>query len=255
MSDGPSSETVPAVVLAGGKAKPEVVAATGVANRALVQVDGRTMLDHVVGALVAAESVGRIVVVGDVPDSESYARVPDRGSMVENMYAGLEVLGPSPFALIATSDIPYVTRDGVDDFVQRAVAAGGDFVYPIVRVADCYAKFPGLKRTAVKIREGEFTGGNIVLVRPDAMARMHDRISRAYALRKSPAKLALMLGLGTVTLFGLSILIRRGLLSIPRLEAAVSRLMGGKARAAISPYPELATDIDSAEDLAALARR
>jgi hypothetical protein len=36
------------------------------------------------------------------------------------------------------------------------------------------------------------------------------------------------------------------------LERAVGRLLGGTAKAYVSPYPEIATDIDKPSDLAAI---
>src|SRR5688572_24270244 len=90
MSRSPLSQPIPAVVLAGGKAKPELAAATGQANRALVVVNGKPLLHHVVDALHASEAVGEIVVVGDVPDGADYARLPDQGDFVANVTKGVE---------------------------------------------------------------------------------------------------------------------------------------------------------------------
>lgn len=244
----------PAVVLAGGKAKPEIAAATGVENRALIAVKGRTMLACVVEALRAAPGIGTVTVVGDLPDSTDYARVPDHGGFVENIFAGLEAAGAAEFALIATSDIPFVTADAVEDFVTRGAALDADMVYPIVPVAACYKRFPGVRRTSLALREGRFTGGNMVLVRPGFLRAQRARIAEAYAARKSPVRLALMLGLGTTLRVVSTLLGVPGLLAIPRLEASVSRLLGGSARALVSPYPEIATDIDRPDDLAAILR-
>ena len=42
--------------MAGGRAKPEIVEATGLTNRALIPVKGRPMLSYVVEALREAET-------------------------------------------------------------------------------------------------------------------------------------------------------------------------------------------------------
>jgi hypothetical protein len=84
------------------------------------------------------------------------------------------------------------------------------------------------------------------------MQAQRERIAQAYAARKSPLRLAWMLGLGTVFRFGLSFVFGPKVLRIADLEASVSRLLGGKARALLCSDPEIATDIDRASDLAAL---
>jgi GTP:adenosylcobinamide-phosphate guanylyltransferase len=242
---------VPSIVLAGGKSKPDMIVATGVENRALIQVSGKTMLSHVVDALRSAGSPG-ICVVGNVGDSPSYRRLDDSGGFVENLFAGCEEFRDSPFVLVSTSDIPFLTRESIVDLVERGSELNADIVYPVVPVAKCYERFPGIKRTAAKIRDGEFTGGNVILARPEFLLSHRDRITRAYAARKSPLRLAIMLGLGTVARFALSLTGWRNVIAIEHLESAVSRLLGGQARALISSYPEIATDIDKPEDLEAI---
>lgn len=257
-----SGDRVPAIVLAGGSALAAAAERSGARHRALIRVGGKPMLHHVTDALAGAARVGAVIVVGDVPASAGlhadgpasagYRSIPDAGSLVENVYAGLRAVGESPRALVATCDIPFLTPEAVDDFIVRAMAAQADFVYPVVEMRLCRERFPAIRRTSVLLREGEFTGGNMVLVNTRAMAHQRERVRLAYSLRKSPARLAMVLGLSTTALFALSLVLRRGLLTIPRLEAAVSRMMGCTARAVIVPYPEIATDIDSEQDLAAI---
>src|ERR1041385_8556923 len=93
----------------------------------------------------------------------------------------------------------------------------------------------------------------MMLMRPDFLLSHRDRIASAYAARKTPLKLAMMLGPGTVGRLALSIAGVRSALSIPALELAAGRLLGGTARAYISSYPEIATDIDRPSDLEAVS--
>ena len=81
-----SAATIPAVIMAGGKAKPDIVEATGISNRAMIPVNGRPMLSYVVDALQKARSIERITVVGDLEDSAAYQRVDDQGGFVENLF-------------------------------------------------------------------------------------------------------------------------------------------------------------------------
>lgn len=242
----------PAVVLAGGQAKPEMVALTGVDNRALIPIEGRPMLFYVVRALQEAHGIDGVTVVGNVPDSPDYVRIADRGSFVENLYAGLDTAHEAEYVLITTADIPFVTPAAIEDFVQHAARIQADLLYPIVAVEKCYARFPGVKRTAIRLRNGQWTGGNMILARPAFLRRQYARIRAGYAARKSPLRLALMLGLGTTLKWVLSQVAWPALLGVAQLESTVSRVLGGQVRAVVSDFPELATDIDRPSDLMAI---
>jgi molybdopterin-guanine dinucleotide biosynthesis protein A len=238
----------PAVVLAGGTAKPELEAVIGVKIRALAEVNGKTLLGHVVDSLDGVLGIGEITVVGDVPESSLYKQVPDGGDIVTNIYAGLERYRNATYVLVSTSDLPYITAPPVASFLEEAIRLAeesrANIIYPIVEVAACYAKFPGIKRTARKFKEGAFTGGNMVLLRPEFMERQHQVIATAYAARKSTAKLAAMFGLGTLIRLVLSQTISPALLSVALLEERASSMLGGKVKALVCPHPEIATDFD-----------
>jgi GTP:adenosylcobinamide-phosphate guanylyltransferase len=239
------------VILAGGRNKPDFVRESGIEFRSLTPYQGRPMVDHVITALHQTDSIAEIIVVGAGPPTGNFQGVPDHGGFVENTYAGLEAAGGET-VLISTSDIPLITAESVEDFLRLALQADADIVYPIVHVEDCYRRFPGVKRTSAPLKDGDFTGGNMMLVRRRFMESQKDRLSRAYALRKSPLKLAMMIGMGTTVKLTLSILLRRRLLTLNELESAISRVLGGKVRAVVSRYPEIAADIDQPSDLAAI---
>lgn len=247
---------VPAVVLAGGKSKPDLQALTGQSNRALVTVNGKTLLQHVVDALHESGVCGPVSVIGDVPRCDRYDCVADGGGFVENLFAGLTPYKEAPFVVVATSDLPFLTGASVADFVrgasERAQTTGAGMVWPVVRVSTCYERYPGVKRTALKLREGEYTGGNLALVRPAFLLQHRERLAGAYAARKSPLQLARMLGLGTLGRLVLSQKVSPRLMTIAFLEERVSRLLGGPASAYLCEYPEIATDLDRPSDFEAL---
>lgn len=247
---------MPCVILAGGKAKPDLQALTGQENRALVVVQGKRMLDTAVEAVRTSGRIGSVAVVGDVPESGDYARLEDQGSFVGNVFAGARYFTDSPYLLFATSDLPFLTGESVAHFVEEALKRGEEsqaaLLYPIISVARCYERFPGVKRTSLKLREGVFTGGNLMLVRPRILAAQQARVAEAYAARKSPLRLATMLGMGTVIRLLLSQTLSPNLLTIPFLEMGVSRVLGAEARAVICEDVEIATDLDRPSDFEAL---
>lgn len=250
----------PILVMAGGKAKPELEAVIGQSRRPLAEVYGKTLLRHAIDALLAAGPdggpLGPIVVVGDLPDSPDYALLPDQGHFVDNLFSGLKLYRDEPKVLLTTADLPYLTASSVEQFTREAIALAhrseAGLIWPIVPVSSCYARFPGVKRTALKLKEGVYTGGNLALISPRLLLSQQARIAAAYAARKSPARLAGMMGLQIFTRLIASQLLLPRLLSVAQLEIGVSRLMGGTARALICDLPELATDLDRPSDFLAI---
>ena len=222
----------------------------------MVVVQGKRLLDRVVEALQETAGISAIAVVGNVPLSAAYQQIPDAGGFVENVFASLEPAIDAPYLLIATADLPFLSPENITEFVDAALEiakkTGATILYPIVPVANCYARYPNVKRTSLKIREGAFTGGNLMLVNPASLKAQHEKIAAAYAARKSPLRLALMLGVGTVFRLVLSQLLSPNLLTLPFLEARVSRLLGATARAVVCHNPEIATDLDRPSDFEAV---
>ena len=246
--------TTNVVVLAGGRNSPEMAAATGTENRALTPIGPRTMLDYVVSALGEATTVGKIFVVGSVPQSKSYTQIAGRETLLENLLAGLDAAGHGERVLVSTSDIPFLTADAAEDFLVRAAAVGADLCCSYVPLTVCTQKYPEMKRTAVRLAEGRFTLGNMMLVNPALLQNRQEAITAAYAARKSPVQVAKLLGPGLLGRLLGAQLLAPGLLSVAGLEAAVSRALGGQAAGVCSAYAEIGTDVDKPEDVA-IARR
>ena len=251
-SERPPLPRIPIVILAGGRASMDMEAATGVSNRALIQIGGKPMLLRVVEALRACELCGEITVIGKVPPSDYYSRLPDKGDFVSNTVSGAVVNGDAPFVLICTCDLPFLTGEAVTDFLtaalENAAQSGASVVYPIVPVSRCYRRYPGLKRTALKLKEGLFTGGNMMLARPQFIIGQRKRIADAYRARKSPLRLANLLGWDMIVRLLLSQTLMPRLLTLSVLESRVSQMIAGPARVFVSGYPEIATDLDKPSD-------
>lgn len=248
-----------ALILAGGKNKPEMQAACGgLENRAMLPLNGRPMLDYVMEAVRGGLTQNdRILVAGEVPTPEGCSPVPGGESLVDTLLNGVAALTPDESRLlVVTADIPFLTPEAVTDFLDQARGLGGSvqFVYPIVDAGRCREQFPEMRRTTLRIAEGEFTGGNIALLDP-AFLRKNERLLReAYAQRKSVPRLAGLLGPSLVT----RLLVSRmapGLLTIKHLEEAVGRVLNASARAIITPYAEIGTDVDRVEDIEIASRK
>lgn len=242
-----SSYGVTAVVLAGGQSKPELVAATGVANRALLQVEGETMLARVVHALRESGVIGQVVVVGNLTPPEGCRVLPDTGDFVENVLQAASLPPEEEYILYATADIPFLTPQAVADFVARGVQSGADMCYPIIPMELCCHRFPDMPRTALGLREGTFTGGNLLLVRAGTVRKQANLLRRAFAARKSVWALAKILGAGIIVRAVLAKLLSPRFLSIAHIKHRVQQLMNASAQEIITEYAEIGVDIDRAE--------
>lgn len=237
------------VVLAGTGKDTELTAQTAVKNKAFIPIAGKPMLGYVLTALRQHDDIGRIAVVGPIDDLASFKEeyeilaVPEAGSIPENISKGFEALQPRMHFLIVSADIPFLTKEAITDFLTQCKPYDHDFYYPIVHKDDNDRRFPGVERTYVKLKDGVFTGGNLFLVNPGGIAAALPRMERFLALRKSPIKLAGILGVG----FILKLLMKK--LTIAELEARFSVLFALQGKAVISKYAEIGTDVDKPADL------
>jgi GTP:adenosylcobinamide-phosphate guanylyltransferase len=246
---------IAAIVLAGGVDRGEIAAQTGVIHRPLLEVGGRPILLTTLAALRGAAAVATVTLVGPepvqavAPADAVDARAPEGDTFLGSITQGLAAAPTSTdHLLLITSDLPLITAEAIDDFVRRSLGSGAEVCYPIIPKDSCERRFPGGRRTYVRLREGTFTGGNAVLTTRSFLERSQGLIARLYAARKNPLKLA--------TLFGLPFLLGllTGRLTIPQLEARASAIISGQVAAIISHYPELGFDVDKVEDLE-VARR
>jgi molybdopterin-guanine dinucleotide biosynthesis protein A len=236
-----------AIVLAGDNKKGFVQ--QGVDNKALLPINGKPMVEYVIDALRASPFIGRISVTGPVSmlkehlgDKADYY-MEGKESLFENIKLGMEPFANDKAVLIVTSDIPMITGEMVSDFVRRCIKQGGDFCYPIVEKQLNEERFPGVERTYVRLREGTYTGGNIIYLNPAVVDRCEEFARKVIEFRKQPWKTSRLLGLKF--LVGLLL----GVLPIPKVEERFCKLLDIQAAAVIMPYPEIGNDVDKPSDL------
>ncbi len=211
------------------------------------------MVEFVLAALRAAPRIGRIALVGPHPLPGPVAdrvdlAVRERGELLENVAAGLAALGGEDPVLAAAADIPLLTAQGVTAFLDAAAALEGDVWYGAVPYDEVTRAFPDVRKTSVRLRDGTFTGGSLVLLRPHAFVRARPLLEQAVGARKRPWELARLFGPATL------VALAAGRLRIADLEERVVQLAGVRARAVICRYPEIAIDVDRPEMLAVIRR-
>ncbi len=239
---------VNALVLAGQPNNGALKEISPVANEAFIEIGNRMMLEYVLDALASADGVERIVVVG--PKKELEEKLQDRdliitqsaATLVDNVLVGAGVLPHDRKILIVTSDIPLLTGEIVDDFINQCCEEEADFYYPAIEKTENEKKYPMTKRTYVRLKEGTFTGGNLALVNPGVLGPSADMVRAFVAARKNPLKLAALLG----WTFVIKLLFHR--LSLSQLEKRFSELFDLKAVVVLTPHPEIGLDVDKPSD-------
>jgi hypothetical protein len=197
-------------------------------------------------AAIVAESVraaisplNTIVVGYKMP---GFAYVDAGASFVDSLKNGLSQVYSENFVL-AAADLPFLQPESVREIVT---AANLDMAlnYPIVRSAACAEQFPTMKRTTLRIREGEFTGGNIAVANKKWLETIFPVLENAYANRKRPLALARQVGVGTLlrVMWGR---LMPSTLPLRALEDASSRFLMAPVRAIATNRADIGADIDS----------
>lgn len=236
-----------AVVVAGSPNNGALRACSPAAFEALIPIRGRPMVRYVVDALLGTPGIREVLVVGppELGGAVPGARVvPARAGIMENVLAGLDAAGSSDPVLVATGDIPLLTPEAVADFLERCREPQADLYYPVIRRSVVEGRYPGVRRTYVRLREGSFTGGNLFLVYPTAARKVADLAERLLLYRKQPWRMGGMIGLALPVKYLL------GRLTLREAQERVCRMLGVRGAVVISPYPEIGVDVDRPADLA-----
>ena len=242
---------VDAVVLAGGDG---AVIDPTVRVKGLVPVAGKPMIEWVVEALKAAETIGRIAVV--VPTGEGLGAwtrkvdflVVSDGSFIENAIAGLSAFTPDGLVLALTGDIPALTPGAIDDFVEQSLSKGAHFSYPLVRAGDMEAQFPGSHRTYVKVSGEKVTGGNMMVLQPDVVMGNSTLGQRLFDQRKSPIGMARVIGAQFIFRYV------TGRLQVADVERKMEELLGVRCAAIYTSQASIGADVDKPIDVVVAQR-
>lgn len=229
-----------AIVLAGGR---ESGLDAQIPNKAFIQVGGRPLVAFVVSALQSARGIGRIVVAGPTEELRrglptEVLVVPDGGTIMDNVVNATGLLGSQTLTLVVGADIPLLTSGVIDEFLATCAKDQADLFYAAVPQQAMERQFPGARKTYVRLTEGAFCGGSVMLFNPKVLHRARAFVERALAARKQPWLLAQLFGWSIVLKFA------AGRLGIDELVAKASEVMGIIVKPVIIPRPELALDVD-----------
>ncbi|MBY6217629.1 nucleotidyltransferase family protein [Qipengyuania aquimaris] len=238
-----------ALVLAGTRIGGDPFAAEqGVEHKALIEIDGKTILERVVGALRDAQ-VERIAVSCDEGAVAELCRkldvetVPTRAGPSASVAAGFELLG-APM-VVTTSDHALLEGAWITQLVEDT-PPDADLSVMLAHREKIEAAMPGSRRTYLRFADGRWSGCNLFYLKTADARRAIDVWGMVEADRKRPWRIAARLGFSTL----LSMLFGR-----MTLAEGLSRLgsrIGVKAALVSAENGLAAVDVDKAEDLAAV---
>jgi len=242
---------VAAAILAGGDATDKVALAGGAPCKPLVAIEGRSLVSWVAEALAGASSVGPVVVVEGptAPISASGVAlgvpiVTAAGpSFIDTITAAAQAHPDAERLLLATGDLAMLTPAAVDGFVASCQDTHAELSYPLVHLEEFDRAFPGREKSPVRLREGRFIGANLVMISRRFILEQGPVIARTFAERKSKLGMCRIFGWGFVLRLAL------GRLSVADLERRASEMLGTMVQAVPTPRPEIAFDVDDADDL------
>lgn len=249
MSQPTTGKLTDAIIIAGGSIRdPEFREAVGTDCRALIDLLGKPMVQWVAEALKSSQKIGRVVVLGrsalkDTTVAGVVDQVVEEGAdEVDNIFRGLEALPGIQRLLVASGDLPLLTAEALDDFLNNAPPEG-EVVFPICEREVVLRDFPNRKWVFVRTPEGRFTGAALFSANPEALRQRREWLERVFESRRSVWKLINLWGLG----FALKALTHH--LSIAEAEERISEVLGLKGRAYQTPFTELVMDVDKPSDV------
>ena len=238
-----------AIITAGGRLKPNnpLFLETGVSQKSLIPIAGKKMIQWVIDAIVGSHNIDHLIVVGlkegDVdPGSKPIHYIADHGSIVDNVLAGMEVvkqIAPQDYKiLLSSSDIPLITTEIVDEFIDLCLKKEGHIHYTVIEEKTMEARFPNSKRTFTRLKGGSYSGGDLMMVDTRAVNPNVELFRGATGNRKNFVAQARLIGFTFIFRF----LFR--LMDLQEGEARARKAFNVKGHVLDYHRAEVAMDID-----------
>jgi len=236
------------IILAGGGSEEDPLAekAKGM-PKSMVRIAGKPMVQWVLDAVSQAPSIDTVALIGinDIQElscNKHMIVLPDLGSLMANIQQGAQTfldLHPQETHILSISaDIPTITGEIIESMIKEYTGFKYDIYYSVVEREIMEKRFPGSKRTYIKVKDGEICGGDLNCYSKQAALDPKALWKELIRLRKHPLKQAAMIGLDTL------VLLQRGRLTLDQAADRVCRRMGITGKALRVPFAEIGMDVD-----------
>jgi len=247
-----SNATISGVILAGKRTVHNqlIEFAGDVNNKALIEIEGRSMIQHVISALNESKYIKNIYLVAPEDfkqlsfDSEKPLEIiPCGDTVVENLMIAIRQSGGSERVVITTCDNPLFRGFMLDEFIQRCLMTDADFCYSVGRESIIKASYPEMMRTYVPAKDDGYTGANVYFVNKERFSADGNILAKIDSYRKMPWKYVKLLGWIPLMKFAFK------QITLEEVEKRASEVIGCKVKLIPMPYPECGIDVDKASDL------
>ncbi len=222
----------------------------GVDNKAMIDIDGKAMIQHVIDALNESRYVKNIYLVAPEDfeaasfDSKKPLRtIPSGDTAVESLLNAIHGSGEAEKVIITTCDNPLFRGFMLDEFIQRCLTTGADFCYSVGRESVISDSYPEVKRTYVQAKDDGYTGANVYFVDKKGFSADEEMLAKIDSYRKTPWRYVRLIGRRTLMKFAL----RR--ITLEDVEERASEIIGCKFRLIPMPFPVCGIDVDKPSDL------
>ena len=245
-----------AIVLAGDRSPDDpLVRAAGTTCKALIPVAGTPMVLRVIEALGNSRFIGRRILCG--PPESALEAVPRLQEIIrsgqvdwlENLPSpslsathAMESIPEAEPVLLTTADHALLSPAILDEFCQQALGGEYDVVAGLARYDDIMRAFPETRRTALRFRDGGFSGCNLFAFPTPAGRRITRFWRHIEQQRKNPFRVVSAAGWMAVLRYAL------GRLTLAEGLQRISRRLDLRIGVVILPQAEAAIDIDTIED-------
>jgi len=261
-----ATDSVDAVVLAGGINRIRLYEGYTPSYKALLSFHGKPAIQYTLDALHDVPQIGRVCIVGSKADlreavegsvrgDQVYEFVPGGETMMGSIFNGLRHFASSPMVLVATADLPLLTPQAITDFLvacSQIETTHPENYFMSVVPQRCYTgDYERFTKDFNRFKDIAVCHGNLSLADPrlldntDAVAC----VNQLYNARKNPVTAAMAIGwrVGLSYVLGVHLLHR---LTLDQMARIASRRFGIGLIPVILEHPEVTIDVDEPADYA-----
>lgn len=218
-------------------------------SKALIKIGSRNMIEYVIESLRDSGCIDKVYIIGEELlrhelEGKADGFIKAGNGLLDNLKKGIsELKDPEAACLVCTCDIPMVKGEAIRDFIERCQEGNIDLGYPVINKSLNDSKYPDVKRTYVRLKEGTFTGGNMIYINPQIVNKISEKIEKLVEYRKKPLKMGRTLG------FMFLVKLALGRLSISAVERKAYETFEIRGKAIQTIYPEIGNDVDKPSDV------
>ena len=259
--------TYPLYIPAGSNPKDiedELLIKAGVTNKALIDINGKKIIEYVLEAADNSKKIDKIFVVGITQSEIEYVcgkeihfigSIGRRMDTFRNLISYMEGIYQKELPrhmIVLSADLPLITGEIIDDDIINLENKFGnnfekvDLYYPLVEREKVLKKYPHANKRFRNFEEGSYATGDFAIFSPDVLRRKKtmEVFEKIMENRKTMVRLLLKFDLISPIKYLIGKLsIRKKIIPFFREMVYLEMEM------LISEHPEICLDLDYKEDL------